>query len=89
MFPYGGKVGYRSKVFPMLKQAPGYKDVRKWGIAPCILELGIRWKREVIFTLWPSYLGKQSPHPLNRKLGLDSMKKRKIFSPTGKWTPFF
>jgi hypothetical protein len=43
---------------------------RSGGIAPCILELGTKWKRVVSFTPRPIYpQGKGPWFPLDRRLG--------------------
>jgi hypothetical protein len=40
------------------------------GIAPCILDLGTRWRWEVSFTPWPLYPhGKNPQYPFDRRLG--------------------
>jgi len=61
-----------------------------WGsrcIAPCILDLGTRWKAVVSFTPRPLYpQGESHWYPLDRRLGgprasLDSVVKRKIPCP--------
>jgi hypothetical protein len=41
-----------------------------WGTAPSILDLGIRWRLIVSFTLQPLYPQGKSPwYPLGRRLG--------------------
>jgi hypothetical protein len=43
--------------------------MRNGGIAPCILDLGTRWRRVVSFTTRPLYsLGKSPWYPLDRRL---------------------
>jgi hypothetical protein len=49
------------------------------GIAPRILHLGTRWRRVVSFTPRLLYLQGKSPwYPLETRLGLDAVVKRKI-----------
>jgi hypothetical protein len=64
-------VKVKGKVLPVLSQAPRHEDVLGiGGIAPRILDLGIRWRLVVSFTSRPLYPRGKSPwYPLNWRLG--------------------
>jgi hypothetical protein len=53
------------------------------GIAPCILDLGTRWRWVVNFTPWPLYPRERAPstHWIGPRAGLDAVVKRKFTSP--------
>jgi hypothetical protein len=80
----------------VLKLVPRHDDVLGiGGIAPNILNLGIRWRWEVSFTPRPLYSeGKIPQYPLDRRLGEPQSKSRRvdkgkiyITAPAGNWTP--
>jgi hypothetical protein len=63
------------------------KAYRSRGIAPLILNLGVRWRCMVHFTL-PSFYPREIPRcPMNRRLGLDVLEKRKISYLYRDWNP--
>jgi hypothetical protein len=57
-----------NKAARLLNQVPGYEDVRQR--ASCILNLDMKWRLVVRFTLQPLFpKGKRHWYPLDKKLG--------------------
>jgi hypothetical protein len=88
------EVDGKGKVVPVFNQAPRHEGVLgSGGIAPCILDLGTRWRWVVSFTprsLYPQ--GKSLWCPLDRgwvgpRAVLDAVVKRKIPSPRQESNP--